>query len=407
MTPSPEHSAQDHGPGGWLILAFAIACGVTVANLYYAQPLVGTIAESFGLDLSGAGVMLTMVMFGYVLGLLFLAPLGDLVENKTLILVTLGALIASLLVAAVSSTAPVFIASTLLVGLTAVGTQMILPMVAHLAPAQRRGQIVGTVMSGLLFGILLARPVATMVAGSFGWRAVFLMSAVLMCGVLVLMMIALPRRKPEHSLTYIRLIHSLGNLAVTTPVLRQRGAYQFLLFGTFSMFWTSMPLVLEQPPFSFGYVAMSAFLLSGAGGALIAPVAGRLADHGRSNLVTVLAMSVVLLSFALTWVAGHTSGALPIVIFVIAGILIDAGTQANFVAGQRAIYALPAQARSRLNALYLSSAFLGGTIGAALSGFAVAHGGTTTIALIGMGAALLALALFGLEVARRKKPSNA
>jgi predicted MFS family arabinose efflux permease len=404
--PSPaEHPAHDQGPGGWLILAFAIACGLTVANLYYAQPLVGTIAESFGLDVSSAGVMMTMVMLGYVLGLLFLAPLGDLVENKKLILITLGALIVSLLIAAASPNAMAFVASSLLVGLTAVGTQMIVPVVAHLAPERRRGQIVGTVMSGLLFGILLARPVATMVAGSFGWRAVFLMSAVLMCGVLVLMMIALPRRKPEHSLNYLRLIHSLGNLAMTTRVLQRRGAYQFLLFGTFSMFWTAMPLVLEQPPFSLGYIAMSAFLLSGASGAFVAPFAGRMADHGRGNVVTALAMTLVWVSFALTWIGGHSSGVLAITIFVIAGILIDAGTQANFVTGQRAIYALPAHARSRLNALYLSAAFLGGTIGAAVSGFAVAQGGTTAIALIGMGAALLALILLGLEtaVSRREK----
>ncbi len=405
--PSPaEHPAHDQGPGGWLILAFAIACGATVANLYYAQPLVGPIAESFGLDISNAGVMLTMVMFGYVLGLLFLAPLGDLLENKSLILVTLGALIASLLIAALSPTATVFVIASLLVGITAVATQMILPVVAHLAPERRRGQIVGTVMSGLLFGILLARPVATMVAGTFGWRAVFAVSAVLMCGVLVLMMIALPRRKPEHSLNYARLIHSLGNLAMTTPVLRRRGAYQFLMFGTFSMFWTSMPLVLEQPPFSLGYVAMSAFLLSGAGGAFVAPFAGRMADHGRSDLVSAMSMTAVFISFALTWFAGHGSGIMPIVIFVCVGILIDAGTQANFVTGQRAIYALPAQTRSRLNALYLSSAFFGGTIGAAVSGFAVAHGGTTTIGLIGMGAALLALALFGIEVSARNRGSD-
>lgn len=407
MSSPAEHAAHDQGPGGWLILAFAIACGVTVANLYYAQPLVGPIAESFGLDVSNAGVMLTMVMFGYVLGLLFLAPLGDLVENKSLILITLGALVASLLIAAASPTAIVFVISSLLVGISAVATQMILPVVAHLAPERRRGQIVGTVMSGLLFGILLARPVATMVAGTFGWRAVFAVSAALMCGVLVLMMITLPRRKPEHSLTYARLIHSLGNLAATTTVLHRRGAYQFLLFGSFSMFWTSMPLVLEQPPFSLGYVAMSAFLLSGASGAFVAPLAGRMADHGRGNMVTALAMSLVLVSFALTWFGGHSSGTLPIVIFVIAGILIDAGTQANFVTGQRAIYALPAQTRSRLNALYLSSAFLGGTIGAAVSGFAVSHGGTTTIAWIGMGAATLALVLLGLEITGLKREKAA
>ncbi|MET0443816.1 MAG: MFS transporter [Pseudorhodoplanes sp.] len=406
MSAPAEHAAPDQGPGGWLILAFAIACGITVANIYYAQPLVGPISESFGLDLSNAGVMLTMVMFGYVLGLLFLAPLGDLVENKTLILMTLSGLIVSLLIAAAAPSAGIFIASTMLVGLTAVATQMILPVVAHLAPERRRGQIVGTVMSGLLFGILLSRPLATMIAGSFGWRAVFVVSAALMCGVLVLMMIALPRRKPEHSLNYATLIHSLWNLALTTRVLQRRAAYQCLLYGSFSLFWTAMPLVLEEPPFSFGHIAMSAFLLSGAGGALVAPLAGRLADQGRGDLVTVTAMTLVLLSFVLTWIGGHSSGGTAITLFVVAGILIDAGTQGNVVAGQRAIYALAGNVRSRLNALFLAGAFFGGAVGSGFSGFAVARGGTTMIAIIGIGASLLALALFALEVSARDRRSD-
>ena len=201
MPPSHETSARDSGPSGWLIFAFAVACGVTVANVYYAQPLVGPISASFGLDPSTAGLVLTMVMLGYVLGLVFLAPLGDLVENKRLVLITLSGLVVSLLIAAAAPSAGVFIAATLLLGLTATGTQMILPIVAHLAPERIRGQVVGTVMSGLLFGILLSRPLATMVAGSLGWRAVFVMSAALMCGVIVLMAFALPRRLPEHSLT--------------------------------------------------------------------------------------------------------------------------------------------------------------------------------------------------------------
>jgi predicted MFS family arabinose efflux permease len=403
MTPSPEHAARDSGLGGWLIFSFAVACGITVANVYYAQPLIGSISESFGLDMASAGIMVTAVLFGYVLGLLFLVPLGDLIENKSLILATLGSLIASLLIVSIAPTATIFIASSVLIGITAVGTQMILPVVAHLTPERIRGQTVGTVMSGLLFGILLSRPLSTLVAGAFGWRSVFVMSAVLMCGVMVLMMVALPRRRPQHTLTYVTLIRSLGRLMLTTPVLQQRSAYQFLLYGAFSLFWTAMPLVLEQPPFSYGHIAMSAFLLSGAGGALVAPWAGRLSDRGHGGIVTALAMVAVLASFVLTWIGGHASGAVPITLFVIAGILIDAGTQGSMVAGQRAIYALAADTRSRLNALYLASAFFGGAMGSAFSGFAVARGGTTMIALIGIGVSLVALALYGFEIAGKRR----
>jgi predicted MFS family arabinose efflux permease len=301
----------------------------------------------------------------------------------------------SLLIAAAAPSAGIFIASTALLGFTAVGTQMIIPTVAHLAPERIRGQTVGTVMSGLLFGILLSRPLATMVAGSFGWRAVFVMSAVLMCGVVVLMAFALPRRQPQHTLTYGTLLHSLWHLMRTTRVLQRRAAYQGLLYGAFSLFWTAMPLVLEKPPFSFGYVALSAFLLSGAGGAFIAPLAGRMSDRGHGGTVTLLAMLAVLLSFVLIRFEGSGTGT--IVLLVLAGVLIDAGTQGNVVAGQRVIFALPANIRSRLNALYLASAFFGGALGSAVSGYAATHGGTATVSNIGIGAALVALALFATE----------
>jgi predicted MFS family arabinose efflux permease len=383
MPLSTDAPARDHGPSAWLIFAFAVACGVTVANVYYAQPLVGPISAALGLDPSTAGLVLTMVMFGYVLGLLFLVPLGDLVENKTLILATLSCLVVALLIAAAAPSASIFIASTALLGFTAVGTQMIMPVVAHLAPARIRGQIVGTVMSGLLFGILLSRPLATMVAGSFGWRAVFVMSAALM-----------------HTLTYATLIQSLWQLMRTTRVLQRRSAYQGLLYGAFSLFWTAMPLVLEQPPFAFGHIALSAFLLSGAGGALVAPLAGRMSDRGRGGTVTLLSMLAVLLCFVLIRFEGSGTGT--IALFVVAGILIDAGTQANVVAGQRAIYALPASIRSRLNALYLACAFFGGALGSAVSGYAVTHGGTATVSNIGIGAALLAVALFATEYLGKK-----
>lgn len=397
MPSSSDTPARDHGPGAWLIFAFAVACGVTVANIYYAQPLVGPIGASFGLDPSISGVVLTMVQLGYVFGLLFVAPLGDLVENKSLILLTLGCLIASLLISAAAPTASIFIASSLLLGLCAVGTQMILPVVAHLAPERIRGQTVGTVMSGLLFGILLSRPLATLVAGPFGWRAVFVMSAVAMCGVVALMMAALPRRRPDNTLTYAALIRSLWALMRDTRVLQRRSAYQCLLFGAFSLFWTAMPLLLEQPPFSFGHIAMSGFLLSGAGGALLAPLAGRMSDRGRGGTVTLLSILTVLLSFVVTASVGGGGGAGPVALLVVAGILIDAGTQANMVTGQRAIYALSADIRSRLNALYLASAFFGGALGSGMSGYAVTHGGAATIGMVGIGVSVAALALFATE----------
>ncbi|MEH2482124.1 putative MFS family arabinose efflux permease [Nitrobacteraceae bacterium AZCC 2146] len=393
MSSSHETSAQDDGPGGWLIFSFAVACGVTVANVYYAQPLVGPISDSFGISVATGSFIVTMLQLGYVAGLLFLAPLGDLVENKKLILLTLSALIACLLISTAAPNAGIFIASSLVLGISAVGTQMIIPMAAHLAPERRRGQVVGTVVSGALFGILLARPMSTLIAGTFGWRAVYWMSAAAMCAVLALMAYVLPRRRPEHALTYPRLIHSLWELLITTPVLQRRAAYQALFFGAFSLFWTATPLLLEQPPFSLGHLALSAFLLSGAAGALIAPLAGRLADRGHSRAITGVSIVAMGLSFVLTWIGGTGS----LVAMVLAGIVLDAGSQAHLVTGQRSIFSLAPEIRSRLNALYMGLFFFGGAVGSAVSGTAVSHGGAPLVSMIGLGFALLALALYATE----------
>ncbi|MBC7578277.1 MAG: MFS transporter [Tardiphaga sp.] len=399
ILPSSDTSTRDDGPGGWLIFAFALACGVTVANVYYAQPLVGPISLSFGISVATGSLIVTMLQLGYVAGLLFFAPLGDLIENKRLILLTMSALIACLLISTAAPNAPVFIASSLLLGISAVGTQMIIPMAAHLTPERRRGQVVGTVVSGALFGILLARPLSTLIAGSFGWRAVYWMSAAAMCAILALMAVALPRRQPRHALTYPKLIHSLWDLLITTPLLRRRAAMQAPFFGAFSLFWTASPLLLEAPPFSLGHLALSAFLLSGVAGAMVAPLAGRLADSGHSRALTGAAIVAMGLSFVLTWIGGTGS----LTAFVLAGILLDAGSQTHLIVGQRAIFTLAPEVRSRLNALYMGLFFFGGAVGSAVSGTAVSHGGATYVSWIGLGFTAIAMVLFAAEAMGKKK----
>jgi predicted MFS family arabinose efflux permease len=393
MTTTPVKSDD---PGFWIILSFAIACGVTVANLYYAQPLIGPISEAFHLDISASGLIVTMIQLGYVIGLIFLAPLGDLVENKTLILTALCAVIASLAISSFAPTASVFIAASLLLGITATATQMVLPVAAHLAPDHKRGQIVGTVMSGLLFGILLARPVSTLVAGVIGWRGVYAASAVAMLAVLVMLAFTLPRRQPDHTLNYGKLLGSMWSLLRTTPALQRRTAYQGMMYGAFSLFWTAAPLILLQPPFSLSHTVLSLFLLSGAAGAFVAPIAGRLADKGHGDALTIAAIVMVAIGFALVWVSGHS-----LTLWVLAGIILDAGVQMNMLVGQRTIYALGADIRSRVNALYIALFFLGGAIGSALSGWAVSHGGHAKVAMIGLCFPAITLILFLGELSRR------
>ncbi len=317
-------SAKSDDPGFWIILSFAIACGVTVANLYYAQPLIGPISEAFHLDISVSGLIVTMIQLGYVIGLIFLAPLGDLVENKTLILTALCAVIASLAISSFAPTASVFILASLLLGITATATQMVLPVAAHLAPEHKRGQIVGTVMSGLLFGILLARPVSTLVASVVGWRGVYAASAIAMLAVLAMLSFTLPRRQPDHTLNYAKLLGSMWSLLRTTPELQRRTAYQGMMYGAFSLFWTAAPLILLQPPFSLSHTVLSLFLLSGAAGAFIAPIAGRLADKGHGDALTIAAIVMVAIGFVLVWFSGHS-----LMLWVLAGIILDAGVQMN------------------------------------------------------------------------------
>ena len=391
------HDEPGQGPGFWIVLSLAIACGVTVANIYYAQPLIGPISETFHIDVSASGLIVTMIQFGYVLGLIFLAPLGDLVENKTLILTTLGAVIVSLAISSAAPNISLFIAASLLLGVTATATQMLIPVAAHLAPEHKRGQIVGTVMSGLLFGILLARPISTLIAGVLGWRGVYELSTVAMLGVVAMLAVTLPRRKPVHTMNYAGLIRSLWKLLLTTPPLQRRTAYQAMMFGAFSLFWTATPLILQQPPFSLGHVALSLFLLSGAAGAFIAPVAGRLADKGYGDALTFGAIIMVTIGFVLVWIGGHS-----LWLLVLAGIILDAGVQMNMLVGQRTIYSLGAHIRSRVNALYLALFFVGGAVGSALSGFAVSHGGAVSVALIGLCFPAITLILFGIELSRRK-----
>jgi predicted MFS family arabinose efflux permease len=377
------------GPSPALISSFALACGVAVANLYYVQPLVGPVGQSLHLSVEASALVVTTMQLGYVAGLIFFVPLGDLIENRKLILVTLGGLVAACLAASVSPSAPFFMACCLCVGLTTTAAQMLIPLAAHLSPEERRGRIVGTVMSGLLIGILLARPFSTLVAGFVGWRGMFVISAAFSTAVIALLAAVLPRHVPGGGLHYGRLLASLWPLLRDTPVLRRRAFYQACLFGAFSLYWTAIPLVLTQPPFSLGPAALSLFMLSGAAGAFVAPLAGWLADHGYSRQATAMAFALAALAFGLAY-----AGAASIPLLVLAGIVLDAGVQGSVVIGQRAIYSLGPQVRSRLNALYLSLFFCGGALGSALAGLSFAHGGLPLICAIGLAFPAAAAAVF-------------
>ncbi|KAB0681942.1 MFS transporter [Aureimonas leprariae] len=374
------------GLGFGLTAFFALACGVLVANLYYAQPLVAPIARDVGLGVSAESAIVTATQIGYGLGLVALVPLGDVVENRTLILATMAANAVSLVGFVLAPNLALLFVALLLVGITSTAVQMIVPLAAHLAPPDAGGRVVGNVMSGLLAGILLSRPLASFLSELIGWRGVFLASAAAVVALGLVSVAILPRRKSENRQSYGQLVSSLGRLFVTEPVLRRRALFHAAMFAGFSLFWTGAPIVLLRPPFEFTQNGIALFALSGVLGVFAAPVAGRLADRGHSRRGTLLAMGCVILGFALALAGAHSVAAL-----VVAGILVDLGVQANLVIGQREIFQLDPAIRNRLNAVYMATFFAGGALGSALTSPVLDQFGWPGVCAMGIGFPSLAL----------------
>lgn len=373
----------------WVTVLLAVACGVIVANLYYAQPLVGPISMETHLPLASAGLIVTLTQIGYVAGLLFIVPLSDLFENRRLVVVTLAIVVCALLAAALAHSGSIFLLAAAFIGLGSVSTQILVPYAAHLATEERRGQVVGNVMSGLLLGIMLARPIASFVADLWGWQAVFLLSAAITALLAGLLAFILPERAPAPTLKYGALLGSLWSLFTTKPLLRRRAFYQACLFGAFSLFWTIIPLWLADH-FHLSQQGIALFALAGVSGAIAAPVAGRLADKGWTKRLTGLAIIIAILSFLLTLVAADAFE-LSLALTVIAAITLDMAVSGNLVLSQRVIYSLGNEIRGRVNGIFMAIFFVGGAIGSALGGWAYAYGSWTLTAIFGLSMPLGAL----------------
>jgi predicted MFS family arabinose efflux permease len=286
---------QDISPG--MVLLLAAATGLIVANLYYAQTLVGPISAATGLSAQAAGLIVTLTQIGYTLGLLFVVPLGDLLENRRLIVTGLLFTAAMLVLAAFSTSAWMFLTAALGIGLGSVAAQIIVPFAAHLSNEATRGHTVGKVVSGLLLGIMLARPVASLVADASNWHVVFGGAAVIVLAVALVLRAKLPLRAPTATITYPALMASLWHLFLRTPLLRRRAAYHAGLFGSFSLFWTVTPLMLAGPQFHLSQTGIAIFALVGMAGAVASPIAGRLADSGHTLMATAAALALGVVGF--------------------------------------------------------------------------------------------------------------
>ncbi|EEH5261567.1 MFS transporter [Salmonella enterica] len=376
----------NHGLSPALIVLMSVATGLAVASNYYAQPLLDTIAHHFSLSASSAGFIVTAAQLGYAAGLLFLVPLGDMFERRMLIVSMTLLAAGGMLITASSQSLSMMILGTALTGLFSVVAQILVPLAATLATPDTRGKVVGTIMSGLLLGILLARTVAGLLANLGGWRTVFWVASALMALMAVELWRGLPKLKSDTHLNYPQLLGSVFSLFIHDKLLRTRALLGCLTFANFSILWTSMAFLLAAPPFSYSEGMIGLFGLAGAAGALGARPAGGFADKGKSHLTTTVGLLLLLLSWLAIWL-GHTS-----VLALIIGILIlDLTVQGVHITNQTVIYRLHPDARNRLTAGYMTSYFIGGAAGSLISASAWQHAGWAGVCLAGVTVALLNL----------------
>ncbi|WP_019913027.1 MFS transporter [Paenibacillus sp. HW567] len=383
-----KERAESNPTPGWITFLLAASCGLIVANLYYAQTLVGPISEATHLSSGAAGLIVTLTQIGYVIGLLFVVPLSDIIENRRLTVASLLVVFVALVVATMAPNAPIFLAAALFIGLGSVAAQVLVPYASYLAAEEHRGRVVGNVMSGLLLGIMFARPLASFVSGLWGWHAIFAISAVGTAMLTLLLSRVLPKRQPVPTMNYSGLIRSLGTLLKNTPVLRRRAIYQASLFGTFSLFWTTVSLRLADT-YHLTQQGIALFALAGVAGAVAAPIAGRWADRGWTRRLTGLAFMLATAAFLIAYLFQNDSR-VTLGLLVLAAILLDMGVSGNLVLGQRAIYSLGSEARGRLNGLFMAIFFIGGAIGSSLGGWAYAYSGWGLTTLIGMALPIMA-----------------
>ncbi|WP_417286337.1 MFS transporter [Cobetia marina] len=323
MTPSDTSSSTpSDGISSALVMLFAFCCGAIVANVYYSQPIINMIAGDIGLSESSASLIVALTQGGYALGLLFLVPLGDLLENRRLLITTILISAASLVLAGLADAPSSFLLWSLLIGVSSVSVQILIPLAAHLSAEHSRGRVVGNIMSGLLLGILLARPASSLLADHFGWRCIFFVGAALMLLVGGVVWRVVPSRQPRHTSSYPALLKTLGKLLRDEPVLRRRSLYQGLMFAAFSLYWSAVPLELVNEH-GFSQTQVALFALVGVLGAVAAPISGRLADAGHTSIATVGALVLASASFA----TGLMPMTLQVVALAVTGLLLDFAVQ--------------------------------------------------------------------------------
>jgi len=388
-----QHLSMSHA----LALLFATACGMSVANIYFAQPLLDQLSNEFSINHSIIGVVITVTQIFYGVGLLLLVPLGDLLNQRRLIVGQMLLSTTALVIVGTASSSMVLFASMALVGLLAVVTQTLVAFAATIASPTERGRVVGIVTSGIVIGILLARTFAGILTDVAGWRSVYLFSAVLMLLMVFMFIKMLPNVEREvKSLSYPQLIRSVLALFIQERTLRVRSVLAMLIFADFSILWTSLVLPLSTPPIALSHSAIGAFGLVGVAGALAAARAGKLADQGYGQRTTGIALALLLISWLFISYIEQS-----LIALVIGIVLLDLAVQAIHVTNQTMILPLHTEARSRLTAGYMVFYSIGSAGGSIASTQIYAHFGWGGVSLLG--ASVSALALLFWAMTRRVK----
>lgn len=384
-----------------VILLMSVATGLAVASNYYAQPLLHTIGEQFSLSNAAAGSIVTIAQLSYAVGLLLLVPLGDMFERRGLIVSMTLLSAGGLLVSAFSPDILTLMLGTAITGMLSVVAQILVPFAATLAAPHERGKAVGTVMSGLLLGILLARTVAGALADVGSWRTVYWVAAILMLVMSCVLWKVLPRHQSRAGMSYPQLLGSIFRMYAEEPLFRGRSLLGFLLFAAFSMLWTPLTFLLSSPPYQFNNTTIGLFGLAGAAGAYAANRFGRLADRGLGNQATRIGLLLLLASWGLM-AFGQAS-----VIALLAGILIqDLAIQGVHVTNTSSLYRLRPEARSRLTAGYMTSYFIGGASGSLVSSWLYSHFGWPGVVTAGAVLGAITLA-YGMLSASARIPETA
>jgi predicted MFS family arabinose efflux permease len=372
--------------GQWALPFLGLACAVGVGSIYYNQPLLMVMGQDFGRNARSMELVAVATQVGYAIGILCFVPLGDVAERRSLMMRMYTGVALALLLAAFAQGLTSMIVASVLIGLMASVTHVVLPMAPELVSAERRGKAIGTVMTGLLLGVLLARTFAGWVAKFSGWRSVYVIAAVMNLAFVPVMFRFMPKNEARQSLSYRETMRSLWTLFRTEPLLREAGVLGALCFGSFSCFWTVLAFLLHTN-YGMGPGVAGTFGVVGAAGALTAPLAGRLSDKRGTRFVVGIAGAVLTLSYLVLWLGVRLQMTVPMhmAALVVGVVTLDVGAQMMQVGNQTRIFGLGSESRSRLNTIYMTMYFAGGAMGSALAGVAWSRWGWDGVCVLALG----------------------